>query len=79
VGSKNLLPHVSALEGPTSLSTYKQIIVVNSVTKFTAIMQKKSWSATKVDSQFLRGFIQKLGVKTIHTTVKMHGQLVTQF
>ena len=38
MSSKKLLPHISALEGPSSLSPYKQIIVVNfrnSVTKFT--------------------------------------------
>jgi len=36
-------------------------------------------SATKVDSQFLHGIMQKLAAKTFHTTVKMHGQLVTRF
>jgi len=35
MGSKKLLPHMSALEGPSSMSPYKQIIVVNSVAKFT--------------------------------------------
>jgi len=36
MGSKKLLPHISTLEGPSSMSPYKQIIVMNSKTKFTA-------------------------------------------
>ena len=39
--------------------------------------QLPSRSATKVDSQFLHGIMQKMAAKMIHTTVKMHGQLIT--
>jgi len=42
------------------------------------VKEKKRRSTSKVDSRFQHGIMQKkLAAKTIDTTVKMHGQLIT--
>jgi len=93
MGSKKLLPHISALEGPSSLSPYKQIIVVNSMTKFTdkqySVCAHTSCSNHRhvqigLQWQFrIVGFGCKNNpskctvISSVHTVKSSHSQLVT--